>query len=88
MPRSSSTDIDPQLLRRRRTLYASFGQVSIPELAGHGIGVELPHLLAGHDVVGADVSGAIDERFAGRRSQDQDVLPDLSGAARLDGGPA
>ena len=56
----------------------------VAELAGLRNRVELPHLLPGDDVVGADVAGRRDERFAGRRPQDDEVLPDLAGAVGLD----
>ena len=56
----------------------------VAELAGQRNRVELPDLVPGDDVVGADVAGRRDERFAGRRSQDDEVLPDLSGAVGLD----
>ena len=46
--------------------------------------MELPDFVPGDDVVGADVAGRRDERFAGRRPQDDEVLPDLAGAVGLD----
>ena len=56
----------------------------VAELARQRHRVELPFLLAGDHVVGADVSRRVDERFAGRRSEDEQVLPDLARAVRLD----
>ena len=46
--------------------------------------MELPDLVPGDDVVGADVAWRRDEGFAGRRPQDDEVLPDLAGAVGLD----
>ena len=55
----------------------------VAELAGQRHRVELPLLLTRDDVVRADVARRVHEGFAGRRSQNHQVLPDLAGTVRL-----
>ena len=55
----------------------------VAEFAGLRHGVELPHALAGDDVIGADVAWRRHPGFAGGRTHDHQVLPDLSRRPRL-----
>ena len=50
----------------------------VTELSGRRNSVELPHSLAGDDVVRADVSGRGDEGFPGRGPEDQQIPPDFA----------
>ena len=56
----------------------------VAELAGQRYRVELPLLLAGDDVVRANIARRVDKSFARRGSENQQVLVDLAGTVRLD----
>ena len=73
-PGVRAADVFPRVFRPRL----------VAELAWMRHGVELPDQLAGEHVVGAKIAGRRHVAFAGRRSEQNQVLEHLAGRARLD----
>ena len=84
MPRFSSIAISPQTLAPPAYFQASFGQVSYPNSPGRGMVWKVQTMLAGADVVGADVAGRRAVALAGDRAHDDQVLENAAGVPALD----